>query len=439
MIDSRHNLQMAHSTTRANARRRLPPRPWQHLGGMLVLTASLGCQPQQTLPRKAARPTPATIEVGVVPARIVEQTVVLPATVESDAVAHLAPKVEAYVERVLVDIGAEVQEGETLVELRAPELEQRVRQVRQQIEQLTAQADVYQAELDAARSDLTEQEAESSLRGRERDRLSRLVGSGALSRQRLEEADLASESATAAVSRYENAMRVAEARIQQAKAEKEVAAAKLREAEIFAGYLELKAPFNGVVTRRNVDRGNLVRPGDATTQLLTIAKVDRLRAVLHATTDVSGRLEVGQTVRFRPDDSPDEQFVAPIARISGAYDERTRMMRVEVDLPNEPDASGRRPLRSGAYGSAEIVVAATDKKVPAIPPEALLTEEDQAVVAVVAEGRCHYRPVVVGLAGDELLAIDEGLSPGTQIVASRVAKIEDGEEVTMEQLKQVQW
>ncbi|MDC0935173.1 efflux RND transporter periplasmic adaptor subunit [Pirellulales bacterium] len=406
----------------------------------LTWLAALGCQPENRQRVEPQGSTAPSIEVGVVPERVVEKTIILPATINSDEVAMLVSKIEAYVDRVLVDIGDEVRAGQTLVELYAPELQQRANQVRRQIEQLQAGEIVLRAQRDSAFAALQTYKAELTLRGSERDRLARLVNNGAIGRQRLEEAEFAALSVEAEITEHQNAMRVAEARIQEGAAEMAVAQALLAEAETLAGYLTINAPFDGIVTKRNVDPGNLVSSDDMSGALVTVAKIDQLRAVMYAAADVAGRLKIGQSVRFISDDAHDQVFEAPIARLSGAYDPRTRMMRVEVDLANASDPqTGTRPLRAGSYGTAEIVVATTGRKTPAAPPAAIRTQGGQPAVFVVADGTCRLTLVTLGLEGDDVVEIKTGVAPGTQIVATGVDAVKDQQPVSQEQVKPTQW
>lgn len=405
-----------------------------------TISIPMGCQRQAPPPARPSVPPPPSLVVGVTPERVVEKTVELPATIQSFERAELMPKIEAYVERVLVDIGDEVESGQPLVQLAAPEIEQQVVQRRREIEQISAQRHVYAAELSAAQAELQRVEAQSELRGSERDRLSRLVSSGAIGSQRLEEAQFAAQSADADIARFQNAVRIAEARIAQGESSLAVAEAALAEVQALAGYLSINAPFSGVVTKRNVDPGNLVRPDSDAGPLLVVATVDRLRAVMHAATDVAAQLAVGQIVRFTPDDSPDAAFEAPIARLAGSYDPRTRMMRVEVDYENRRDEqSGRRTLRAGAYGRAQIVIASTGQQVPAVPSEAIIRRGEQSLVVVVENGRCFRAPVQLGLKGDDLTAVAAGLQAGVQIVASSPELIKDDQGVTPDQVKPASW
>ena len=322
----------------------------------LVGLALAGCQrpaPKASAkPQKQAKPA-AKVVVGSVSVQQLRQTVSLPATIESDETAQLMARVEAYVAEVLVDIGDEVAAGQTLVRLAAPELEESVTEWRAMLEHLQASEQVLLAELHAARSQLDVTRAQLQLKESERDRRAALVEQGAIARQLLEETAAEVQSAEATLAKYENAVAVVEAKLVQGEAELAVGVAKLKQAEAMAGYLDIKAPFGGVVARRDIDPGNLVRPSSQSSSmkpLLVVSKIDKLRAVVHATTDVAGMLEVGQQVQFVADDLPDKVFEGTLSRTAGTYHEKTRMMQAEIDLDNSPDPGTGREEPGGVSG-----------------------------------------------------------------------------------------
>ena len=390
------------------------------MSSLLVLTVlAVGCQrpPRKVAKKPAAKPQAKMVTVGVVREQLLKKTVELPATIESDETAQLMARVESYVEKVLVDIGDEVQAGQVLVQLSAPELEQAANASQAMIHQLQAGDQVLLAELSAARTGLDVVRAKLRLKQSQRDRRARLVSTGAISRQLLEESEADLQSTVATLTQHESAMQIVEAKLAQGESELAVGNAKLEQARSLTAYLEIKAPFAGVIAERNVDPGNLVRPGSGSMKpLLVVAKVDRLRAIVHATTDVAGQLTVGQLVEFVPDDVPGKVFEGQLSRMAGAYNRKTRMMQAEIDLDNLPDpGTGLRPLRAGSYGVANIVLQSA--KLPVVPEAALRIRGDRTSVIVVRNGACLVTPVTVAFVSGEMAAIAEGIAPGDQVVA----------------------
>ena len=392
---------------------------------LLVLLAPcmlfISCQrPARNVGKKATsnEKQSKTVQVGVVRERVLEKTINLPATIQSDETAQLMARVEAYVDKVLVNIGDEVPAGQVLVRLHAPEILQAADEYRARIHQLQANEKVMQAELSAARSQLGVAQSQLQLKQSQRDRRSRLVSTGAVAREMLEETEADVQSQEAMLAKYENAIEIVEAKLVQGQSEMAVGQAKLKQAQTMASYLEIKAPFAGVVAERNVDPGNLVRSSGQsgnTKPLLVLAKVDKLRALVHATTDVAGQLSVGQPIRFEADDVPDKVFEGRLSRMAGTYNQKTRMMQVEIDLDNAVDpATGQRPLRAGSYGSATIVLQAAT--LPVVPESVVRRRGDRTSVVVVRGGACLVTPVSIAFISNEMAAIDEGLQAGDQVV-----------------------
>jgi membrane fusion protein (multidrug efflux system) len=396
-----------------------------------------GCQPAAKLekPPEAEKPL---VLVGEVRAQHMETTLTLPASVESDELAMLMPKVEAYVEEVLVDIGDEVTAGQVLVRLEAPELRHKASEQQRLIGQLKADRKVLQAELDAAETQLQTFHAKVELEESERGRLQRLVESGAINRQRLEEAEFELKSANASLARHKNTVRVAAAELQKGEAEKYVAQAQFQQALAIVGYLEIKAPFAGIVATRNVDPGALVRPGASGKPLLTVAKVDKLRAIFFATMDTTSQLAVGNKVKYEADDAPDQLFEATLSRMAGTYDEKTRMIRVEADLNNDRDpATKRRPLRAGSYGKA--IITTQSSTMPVVPQSALRRNAGGTSVVIVREGTCLVTPVEVAIEADDMAGISSGLQAGDHVVLQHPDALKDEQKLSENQYEVKPW
>ena len=407
---------------------------------LALITIATGCQPKAAPVDRSAEKSPEkqpTVHIGVVRAEPMEQKITLPATVSSDEQAMLMARVEAYVEEVLVDIGDEVEAGQVLVRLTAPELEHQATQQRLAISHLKASDLVMQAELEAAHSQLDQRQAELTLKNSQRDRLSRLVQSGAIAPQRLEEAEADAKSAAAVLARYKKEVQVAEARLLQGEAQLAVVQASLAEAAAMAAYLEIKSPFAGVVSSRNVDAGNLVQPAgsEGSKSLLVIDKVNQLRAVIHATVDVAGKISVGNPTDFIADDAPGVVHQAKLSRTAGTYDERTRMMRAEIDLANASDPdTGLRPLRAGSYGAATIVVRSAT--LPVVPESALRTRDGRSAVVVVRNGKCLITPVEIAIRSDGLVGIGSGVDVGDKVIVQDPDQFKDEQQLSDREIEE---
>lgn len=408
----------------------------------LLVTSLLtvGCKPP---PRKQETTTPAapkqeTVEVGTVRVQELKSTVELPATIESDETANLMPRIEAYVGAVLVDIGDSVTAGQVLVQLEAEEINHESTQARAVVQQLLADKDVLFAQLAASKAELGVVHAELALRNSKRDQLANLVSTGAINEQRLIEAEAAVQSTVATMTKYENSVKVSAAKLIKGESEMAVALAKVQAADSKAGYLQIKAPFAGVVSERNVDVGNLVRPAGSGDMkpLLTIVKIDKLRAIIHASSDVAGQLVIGQTVQFTADDARGKVFEGTLSRTAGTYSRKTRMMKAEIDLDNSADANGRRPLRAGSYGIANIVLQSAN--LPVVPKSAIRTRGDKTSVIVVRGKICSVTPVTIEFTSGDQVAIASGLT-GDEKVLADPAEIQDEHVLKDVEIKTVSW
>ena len=300
----------------------------------------------------------------------------LPMTLEGDQRTELRARVEGYVSEVHVDIGDRVTAGQLLVSLDAPELEAEVRRRQQMVLQAQAHLGVAQgsvrtaeARMRQAASSRDEQAAMKQLRMSELQRYQTLVQRGAVQSEKLDEANYAVMAVDAAVIKIEADVDAAQADIEAAKNEVafaksgiEVAKAELAHAIAQDELREIKAPFNGLVTDRTVDPGQLVSPGSMTgAPLLVVEKVDVLRGVMTVPAEEAALVRIGDTVSLSgfgntTAKAPDGK--APVvSRLSQSLDAKTRTMRIEIDLQNPYDEKAKSyDLLSGQYGSATIHV-----------------------------------------------------------------------------------
>jgi multidrug resistance efflux pump len=301
----------------------------------------------------------------------------LPITLEGDQRTELRARVEGYVSEVHADIGDRVSKGQLLVTLDAPELQADVRRRQQMILQAEANLGVARGRVSTAEARLRqagsardEQAALRQLRVSERDRYAALVRSGALQKERLEEAEYAVMAVDAAMAKTEADVEAADADVGAAKNEVEfassgieVAKAELAHAVAQDQLREIKAPFSGLVTERNVDPGQLVSPGNVEGRsLLVLENVDVLRGVMTVPAVEAKLIHIGDPVELLgfgdngPVTAPDDGELR-VSRVSQSLNIHTRTMRVEIDLKNPYDAeNGRYQFLSGQYGSARVKI-----------------------------------------------------------------------------------
>lgn len=307
------------------------------------------------------------------------RTVAEPGQVEAAEQANLFAKITGYAESVQVGIGDHVKKGDVLAVLAAPELDAELRQktallevAKVQVEQSKRSIDAseaaleaFKAHLEGAQADVKHARAQCDYRKTELKRLEELESAKSIDVRLVDEKRHQADAAEAAAASAEAVVQAAKAdvaggaaKVEAARADVQVAEArvvaalaKVQRAEVVLGYTKLRAPFNGVVTRRAVDPGAFVGPpaGGKDSPLFVVARVDSVRVVVAVPETDAVRLKVGARAVVRLDALKGQEFKGKVSRTAGAIDPKTRLLRVEIDLPN-PDEK----LMPGMYGTVVI-------------------------------------------------------------------------------------
>lgn len=191
-------------------------------------------------------------------------------------------------------------------------------------------------------------------------------------------------------------------------------------AKLELSYTEIRAPIDGVVSRRSVKLGNLVQPNQS---LFKIDDFDPLEAVIHVPEREMRRIAAGQPVQMLVDALPDAVFSGSVDRVSPVVDASTGTFRVVAQFRDE---SGR--LRSGMFGRVRIIY---DQRVDAlvVPRAALLGDVDDASLYVIEDDTAKRRKVRLGYTDGSQVEVIEGLSEGEQVVTLGQAALRDGAKV----------
>jgi RND family efflux transporter MFP subunit len=211
-------------------------------------------------------------------------------------------------------------------------------------------------------------------------------------------------------------------------AESNVAAARdtLRSVTQLESYLEIHAPFDGIVTTRNLHPGALVGPASGpsgTMPIVQIVDTDHLRLVVPVPEAYVGEMHVGLPVAFTVPAYPGETFHAPIARISRDVEPNTRTMPVELDVHS---SDGR--LSPGSFSSVQWPV---DRALPTlfVPVSAIANDQQRTFVERVRNGKTEWVDVVTGLAVNDNIEIFGELQPGDEIIRNATDAIRPGQQV----------
>ena len=189
-------------------------------------------------------------------------------------------------------------------------------------------------------------------------------------------------------------------------------------------YQQVVAPFDGVVTRRNIDVGSLVQ-ADATsgTFMFTLTQNDVLRIRLYVPQDTAIGVKPGVHAVVRVPEIPDHVFAGQVARIADALDPATRTLQTEIDVAN-PDGE----LSPGIYCTVELKV---PRRTPSLimPAGAIVFDRDGLHVLVVEDGIAHSRTVTeIRDLGTEV-EVSDGVKDGDQVVLTPPVTLEDGSKV----------
>jgi HlyD family secretion protein len=338
----------------------------------------------------------------------------LPGTVLPFDQARIYARATGYVAERRVDIGSRVQKGDLLLRIAAPDLDHQLSEAEARLGQIQAALEQARAGAEQARSDATLADVTNS-------RTLSLATQGWQSKQTADNTRLGLASKVAAVANAEAGVKVAEANVR-------AQMATVQRLLQLTQYEKVEAPFNGVVTARNVDSGDLVKADDNSggTPLFALQRDDVVRVQVNVPQSGAVGLQDGLAANVHVPELPGRTFEGKVARNSVALDAASRTMLAEVDVPN-PDGA----LRSGLYVN---VAFAIPRLTPAVvvPAEALLFNGDGLRVATVDDaGRVHMRNVSVYRDYGTTLELREGLQGGERVALTAPADIAEGQQVKL--------
>jgi len=325
-----------------------------------------------------------------------QTTLVLPGTMQAITEAPILARADGYLKRRLADLGDRVHAGDVLAEIDAPELDQQLQQAEAAVEQA-------QAALGQAQASLAQGIANRDLARLTADRLRQLNERGIVPQQDRDQsqAQLAAQDAN---------VQAAEKLIAAQRSSLAAAKANLGRLQTVDAYRSVKAPFDGVITQRNVDVGALVSSGN--TLLFRIAQTRTLRTYVNVPQGSVAAVRVGQDASLTLSDFPGRVFAGKVARMARALDPASRTMLVEVDVPNGDGA-----LFPGSFTNVELVGSRGNPPI-VVPASALVYRNDGAQLAVVRpDNTIHLQKVTVGRDYGDRLEILGGVEPGTTIIA----------------------
>jgi RND family efflux transporter MFP subunit len=355
--------------------------------GVAAVVAILGIVPRvrarTTLRQQtAALATPDVLVAAPKPGQVAEE-VVLPGNVQAFTDAPIYARTSGYLESWRFDIGARVKKGQRLALIASPEVDQQLQQ---------------------ARADLATTRANSKYAQTQSERYRDLLNENAVSKQD-------TDNFRAQASSTSNQVASAEANVR-----------RLTQLTEFENVL---APFDGVVTARNVDIGTLIDAG-AVRELFHMVSDDTLRVYVSVPQVYSRATQPGVKAGLTVPERPGRIFPGTIVRTSNAIDPASRTLLVEVDVDNLAHE-----LYPGAYAQVHFKLASSDRQGLVIPVPALIFRSEGLRVAVAKGNTAHLVPITIGRDDGKTVEVSGGLAPSDLVIQNPPDSIIEGETVNV--------
>jgi RND family efflux transporter MFP subunit len=337
---------------------------------------------------KLAVPTVSVFHPIVEPA---QEDLVLPSTLQAYVESPIYARTTGYVKKWYHDIGSRVRQGDLLADIDTPEVDQQLAQARAELN--TAQANEKLSQITATR-------------------YQELIKTDGVSKQEVDNAvgDYAAKSAAAQSSQ-----------------------ANVRRLEELESFKHIYAPFSGVITRRNVDIGNLINAGNggAAQELFFLAQTDPIRVYVSVPEIYAPTVRQGLSAYLELAQYPGQKFLGKIVRTADAIDLASRTLNTEVDVPNK---DGR--LLPGGYAQVHLLVGVTGAHLQ-IPVNAVLfRSEGLRAVTVDATHKTHLQQLAIGRDYGTSLEVLQGLNAGDWIVLNPPDSLDEGMQVNVKEIPQ---
>jgi RND family efflux transporter MFP subunit len=322
--------------------------------------------------------------------------ITLPGTTRAFAAANIYARATGYISRREVDIGDRVKTGQLLAEITAPELDHQISQAEATLAQLKAAQQQAQANRDLSAANW----------GRDKP----LVEKGWVTPQQ-------GDTDRLTLAAQEAAVAVAQANIKQQEAQLQV----LHQQK---AYQSVVAPFDGVVTQRNIDIGDLVQ-ADATsgTFMFMVQHTDVIRVQIYVPQDAAFGIAPGVAASVRVPEMPGRAFPGTVTRLANALQPGSRTLLTEIDVPNADGA-----LTAGSYCQVDLQI---PRKTPSliVPSAALIFNQDGLSVAVADNGVARIRRVTVVRDFGTTVEVSAGVREGEQVILNPTVDLAEGQKV----------
>lgn len=312
------------------------------------------------------------------------QDLVLPGNVQAFTETPIYSRTNGYLKKWYFDIGARVKKGQLLAEIETPEVDQQLQQSRAELERI---------------------QANMELAGVTSNRWQSLLAKHAVSQQEADQARSNYIAAQAAV---------------------DASKANVRRLEQLQSYEKIIAPFDGVITARNTDIGDLISAGSGSTnprELFHLAATNSLRVYVSVPEVYADAIRNGDTAILTQDSNPGEKITGKIVRNANAIDHTTRTLNVEVDVDNHDNK-----LLPGAYIFVHFHVPAGANTVT-IPSNTILFRAEGLRVGVVRNDHVQLVPITIGHDYGNTVEVTSGLTTEDEVILDPSDSLTSGAEV----------
>jgi len=356
---------------------------WRHYQAQLAVAATA----------ERTRDFVPTVRVSTVRASDGFSTVSLPATTTAFEAANIFARTSGYVEKRYVDIGDRVKAGALLAEITAPELDHQITQA--------------QATLTQNQATLQQTQASRELAQVTNARDSNLVKQGWLTQQQGDNDRLTLAAQQAAVSVAQSNIAAQEAQLKILGQEK--------------AYQRVIAPFDGIVTQRNIDNGSLVQSGS--TLMYTVMQSNVIRIQLFVPQDEAFGVTPGVEAVVHVPEIPGRDFAGKVTRIASALQPGSRTLLTEIDVPN-PDGA----LSPGIYCTVDLHI---PRKTPSliVPADAVVFDQHGLHVAVVRDNIVHLQKISIARDFGTEVEVRTGVEPGDRVIRNPMVNLAEGSKV----------
>ena len=338
----------------------------------------------------------------------------------------LFPKVSGYLERISVNLGDSVRQGQVIAQIDQKDFIQKVKEIEAKVAHAKAQL----SELEAGSRPEEMRQAEEAVRQAQsrfenaklqRERVEALFKRQVISKKEMDLAEMEYTVVEAQLTASQQHLKMVREGARQEV--KEAGQAKLKEMEAILEQERIRlqntriiAPFNGEITRKFVDEGSLVSPS---TPLVTLVHTETLKVVANVLEKDISLLKPGIGAKIRAEAYPGRVFEGKVVRINSALDLTTRTLQAEINIPNPSHL-----LKPGMFSRIEVTLLEKPRTL-SVPREALIEEGGKRSVFIVEGNQALQRPILTGIEQDQWVEVVEGLREGDQVIIKGQGSIKD--------------